>query len=52
MPQQNQFAFWDLENLFDVANSPRRSEKLQRVIRRSLEGWTQALLNRSTVTVR
>ena len=46
MPQQYQFAFWNLENLFDVENSPRRSEKLQRVIRRSLEGWTQALLDR------
>lgn len=46
MPQNYQFAFWNLENLFDVENSPRRGEKLQRVIRRSLEGWTQALLDK------
>lgn len=40
------FAFWNLENLFDVENSPRRSEKLQRAIGRDLQGWTQTLLDR------
>jgi len=39
-------AFWNLENLFDIEDSPRRGEKLQRAIGRDLEGWTQARLDR------
>ena len=39
-------AFWNLENLFDVADSPRRSEKLQRAIGNSVRSWTQDLLDR------
>ncbi|NIP73120.1 MAG: endonuclease/exonuclease/phosphatase [Gammaproteobacteria bacterium] len=39
-------AFWNLENLFDVENSPRRSEKLQRTLARELDGWSQAVLDR------
>jgi hypothetical protein len=46
MPSQYHIAFWNLENLFDIEDSPRRSEKLQRAIGRDLEGWTQTLLNR------
>lgn len=37
--------FWNLENLFDIENSPRRSERLERVIGGDLDGWTQELLN-------
>ncbi len=33
-------SWWNVENLFDSVNSPRRSEKLQRVIGGDLEGWT------------
>ncbi|MBK7806952.1 MAG: endonuclease/exonuclease/phosphatase [Saprospiraceae bacterium] len=32
-------AFWNLENLFDIENSPRRSEKLQRAIGQDLARW-------------
>ncbi|MCI0437007.1 MAG: endonuclease/exonuclease/phosphatase family protein [Gemmatimonadetes bacterium] len=39
-------AFWNLENLFDVAGSPRRSDKLERALRSELSGWTQAVLDR------
>jgi len=46
MPTQYQIAFWNLENLFDVENSPRREDKLQRAIGKDLAGWTQALLDR------
>lgn len=46
MPSQYQIAFWNLENLFDIENSPRRSDKLQRTIGQDLRGWTQALLDR------
>jgi endonuclease/exonuclease/phosphatase family metal-dependent hydrolase len=39
-------AFWNLENLFDIENSPRRTDKLARVLRDELAGWTQAVLDR------
>jgi len=39
-------AFWNVENLFDVVNSPRRSEKLQRTLGDELTGWTSSVLNR------
>jgi hypothetical protein len=39
-------AFWNLENLFDVENSPRRTEKLQRTVGNELAGWTAAVLDR------
>ncbi len=38
-------AFWNVENLFDVRDSIRRSDKLQRTLRDELEGWTQDLLD-------
>jgi hypothetical protein len=37
--------FWNLENLFDIAQSPRRSDKLERTLRSELAGWTQAVLD-------
>jgi len=44
MPDHH-IAFWNLENLFDIENSPRRTEKLQRALGSDLNGWTQAVLN-------
>jgi len=38
--------FWNLENLFDVENSPRRGDKLKRAIGKDLIGWSQSNLNR------
>lgn len=46
MPSQYHIAFWNLENLFDIENSPRRDIRLQRVLGSDIRGWTQALLNR------
>jgi hypothetical protein len=46
MPTQYHVAFWNLENLFDVENSPRRTDKVARVLGKSIKGWTQALLDR------
>lgn len=48
MTSQYQFAFWNLENLFDVENAPpeRRSDKLKRAIGTDIQGWTQTLLAR------
>ncbi len=39
-------AFWNLENLFDIENSPRRSDKLARTLGKELKGWSQAVFDR------
>lgn len=39
-------AWWNVENLFDVENSPARSDKLNRTLRGELGGWTEAILDR------
>ncbi|MFQ5571290.1 MAG: endonuclease/exonuclease/phosphatase family protein, partial [Rhodothermales bacterium] len=39
-------AFWNVENLFDIENSPRRTEKLARTLAGELNGWTEAVLTR------
>ena len=39
-------AFWNVENLFDVVNSPRRTDKLQRALAGELRGWTANVLDR------
>lgn len=39
-------AWWNLENLFDYENSPRRSSKLKRVLGDSIRGWTPQLRDR------
>ncbi|WP_199043382.1 endonuclease/exonuclease/phosphatase family protein [Glycomyces salinus] len=39
-------AWWNLENLFDEENSPRRSDKLKRALGKSIEGWTPELRDR------
>ena len=46
MPTQYHIAFWNLENLFDIVNSPRRTDKVARALGKSIKGWTQALLDR------
>ncbi len=46
MSSEYQITFWNLENLFDIENSPRRNDKLERAIGKDLQGWTQALLDR------
>lgn len=38
--------WWNLENLFDIENSPRRSEFLNDNLKGELEGWTQAVLDK------
>ncbi len=46
MPSEYKIAFWNLENLFDIESSPRRTDKLERAIGKDLKGWTQAKLNK------
>lgn len=45
MPVQYQIAFWNLENFFDIQDSPRRGDKLQRAIGNDLQGWSQTQLD-------
>ena len=48
MSSQYQFAFWNLENLFDVESAPpdRRSDKVKRAIGNDIQGWSQTLLDK------
>ena len=39
-------AWWNVENLFDEENSPRRTEKLARTLGTSIVGWTPELRDR------
>ena len=42
------FVWWNVENLFDVENSPNRSEKLERTLKNELKGWSREILNKKT----
>src|SRR4029453_2195052 len=46
MPSDYYVAWWNLENLFDEEHSPRRTEKVARVIGNAIAGWTPALRDR------
>jgi len=46
MPSAYYVAWWNLENLFDEEHSPRRTEKVARVIANDIAGWTPALRDR------
>ena len=39
-------AFWNVENLFDVENSPHRPAWLQRHLAQELKGWNETVLTR------
>ena len=38
-------AWWNIENLFDVENSPTRPDYLQKELKSELKGWTKKILN-------
>lgn len=46
MPTIYYVAWWNVENLFDYENSPRRTDKLHRVLGGDLVGWTPELRDR------
>ena len=39
-------AFWNVESLFDVEDSPNRTDKLNRVLKDELKGWNVAVLDK------
>jgi len=43
--------WWNLENLFDVANSKERPEWLQKKIKRELKGWTSSVLDKKIANI-
>ena len=47
MPSTYYVAWWNVENLFDEENSPRRTEKLKRVLGTSIAGWPHCATRRS-----
>src|SRR4051812_30341013 len=46
MPSTYYVGWWNLENLFDEENSPRRTKKVARVIKDDIAGWTPQLRDR------
>lgn len=46
MPSNYYVAWWNLENLFDSENSPRRTDKVKRAIQKDIKGWTPKLCDR------
>ena len=38
-------AWWNIENLFDVENSPTQFERLKKILKDELKGWGQTVLN-------
>ncbi|MEZ4957644.1 MAG: hypothetical protein R2825_29060 [Saprospiraceae bacterium] len=44
--RQYYISFWNVENLFDIQHSPRRTDKVERAIGGDLEDWTQPVLDR------
>ena len=45
-PNDYYIAWWNLENLFDSWNTRARSNKLKRVLRSELEGWTLEMVKK------
>ena len=43
---KHNICWWNLENLFDIENSPRRSQLLNNTIKKELVGWTQNVLTK------
>jgi len=39
-------AFWNVENLFDVEDSPNRTDKLNRTLKNELKGWNVSVLDK------
>lgn len=40
------FSWWNVENLFDEENSPRRTDKVARILGKDIVGWTAELRDR------
>lgn len=38
--------WWNLENLFDVEDSPQRSDRLKKTLKKELEGWNEEVLEK------
>ena len=43
--------WWNLENLFDIENSPRRSSFLESQLKKELKGWDQSVLNKKLINL-
>lgn len=46
MASQHNIYWWNLENLFDVLDSPRRPDWFQKTIKNELIGWNEAILDK------
>ncbi|MDH3618947.1 MAG: hypothetical protein OES14_07705 [Nitrosopumilus sp.] len=48
MKEEYQIAWWNLENLFDMENSPNREKRIKSRIKGEVKGWTQKKLKKKT----
>lgn len=46
MRNEYSIVWWNVENLFDIEDSPDRSDKLQRVLKDELRGWNIQILDK------
>ncbi len=46
MASEHHIFWWNLENLFDIQDSPNRPDWLQKVLNKELNGWTQTVLDK------
>lgn len=46
MTEEYHISWWNLENLFDIENSPNREKRIKAVIKGEVRGWTSKILDR------
>jgi endonuclease/exonuclease/phosphatase family metal-dependent hydrolase len=51
MKKKYYIAWWNLENLFDVFDSPHRPEWLQSKINSELQGWNESVLSKKVINL-
>ena len=48
MNEEYQVAWWNVENLFDIENSPNREKRIKSIIKSEVKGWTKEKLSKKT----
>lgn len=46
MTEEYHIVWWNLENLFDIENSPNRERRIKSTIKGEIKGWTDKVLNK------
>lgn len=48
LKKEYQIAWWNLENLFDIENSPNRENRIKSILKSEVKGWTKEKLDKKT----